>query len=73
MKTPAEKPKAIDIDVASSPAVVPNIILGTNGHAGFSYPTAEAEGAYKIKEQYHSKPAKLRVAGIGAGASGKYP
>lgn len=54
-----------------------------NGHGGknglngavseeFSYPpyVPENSGPYQILKQYHSKPTKLRVACIGAGASG---
>lgn len=55
----------------SAPAVdaVPN---GTNGHTeDFSYgPTVDSTSTYKVLDQYHSKPTKLRVACIGAGASG---
>jgi hypothetical protein len=29
-----------------------------------------AEGPYRVLDQYHSKPRKLRVACVGAGASG---
>lgn len=34
----------------------------------FTYP--EMATPYRVLDQYHSKPTKLRVAGIGAGASG---
>jgi hypothetical protein len=33
-------------------------------------PIVSGETAYEVLNQYHSKPAKLRVACIGAGASG---
>jgi cation diffusion facilitator CzcD-associated flavoprotein CzcO len=36
----------------------------------FDYPEATPEGPYRILEQYHSKPRKLRIACVGAGASG---
>ncbi|KAL4808013.1 hypothetical protein BDV18DRAFT_167831 [Aspergillus unguis] len=38
-------------------------------HNVFTYPPANP-GAYEILQQHHSKPSKLRVACIGAGASG---
>lgn len=47
-----------------------------NGHANgnaspYAYPPSVQEGApYRVLKQYHSKPTKLRVACIGAGASG---
>ncbi|KAH8655197.1 hypothetical protein BX600DRAFT_385523 [Xylariales sp. PMI_506] len=48
---------------------------GTNGVASntqeFTYPPTIPDGtAYSILKQYHSKPTKLRVACVGAGASG---
>lgn len=46
----------------------------TNGQAkasDFSYPPVIEPGTpYKVLPQYHSKPTKLRVACIGAGATG---
>lgn len=46
-------------------------INGVNGIANmYDYPPANPEGEYKILQQYHSKPTKLRVACVGAGASG---
>lgn len=39
-----------------------------NGANDFSYP--EMATPYRVLQQYHSKPTKLRVACIGAGASG---
>ncbi|EPE24267.1 FAD/NAD(P)-binding protein [Glarea lozoyensis ATCC 20868] len=44
----------------------------TNGINGGGVPYAEAktEDAYKVLPQYHSQASKLRVASIGAGASG---
>ena len=45
--------------------------LNTNGYGhNFDYPPSHVNGLYKILDQYHSKPAKLRVACVGAGASG---
>lgn len=40
----------------------------SNGANDFAYP--EFTNPYRILNQYHSKPTKLRVACIGAGASG---
>jgi cation diffusion facilitator CzcD-associated flavoprotein CzcO len=46
-------------------------INGMNGIANmYEYPPANPEGEYRILQQYHSKPSKLRVACVGAGASG---
>ncbi|KAI9371747.1 hypothetical protein BJX61DRAFT_534533 [Aspergillus egyptiacus] len=45
----------------------------TNGSSNeFTYPdpTPNSRGPYKVLDQYHSKPCKLRVACVGAGASG---
>lgn len=43
----------------------------SNGQSeGYSYPEANPDGPYRILDQHHSKPAKLRVACVGAGASG---
>lgn len=39
------------------------------GHP-YDYPPANPEGEYAILDQYHSKPSKIRVACVGAGASG---
>ena len=43
-----------------------------NGHVGpsFEYPEPTPEGPYKVLNQYHSKPRKLRVACVGAAFSG---
>lgn len=54
-----------------SPSKMPSIVNGVNGIAPeFEYPEATPEGPYQILNQYHSKPRKLRVACVGAGASG---
>ena len=55
-----------------SPTQMPSAVEGVNGVAQtFDYPEAPTpEGPYKILDQYHSKPGKLRVASVGAGASG---
>ncbi|KAF2708013.1 FAD/NAD(P)-binding domain-containing protein [Pleomassaria siparia CBS 279.74] len=54
-----------------SPSEMPNQLNGVNGIAAmYEYPPPKVEGEYKILNQYHSKPSKLRVAGCGAGASG---
>lgn len=52
-----------------SPSKLPSVV---NGDAnGFEYPEATPEGPYRVlMDQYHSKPRKLRVACVGAGASG---
>nr|OQO30837.1 hypothetical protein B0A51_01337 [Rachicladosporium sp. CCFEE 5018] len=50
---------------------MPSIVNGVNGIAKtYDYPEATPEGAYKVLQQYHSKPRRLRVACAGAGASG---
>ncbi|KAF2492447.1 FAD/NAD(P)-binding domain-containing protein [Lophium mytilinum] len=45
---------------------------GTNGLKApeFGYPPHNVDGPYRVLDQYHSKPSKLRVACCGAGASG---
>ena len=60
---------------APEPAMAPSEMLtainGVNGIAAmYDYPPADPEGEYRILQQYHSKPSKLRVACAGAGASG---
>ena len=54
------------------PSAMPSSGLGgANGTAPtFDYPEATPEGPYRVLQQYHSKPRKLRVACVGAGASG---
>lgn len=44
--------------------------LGPNPRATFDYAEESPEGPYRVLQQYHSKPTKLRVACVGAGASG---
>lgn len=42
-----------------------------NGHGRtFQYPEATPDGPYRVLNQYHSQPRRLRVACVGAGASG---
>ncbi|PMD29067.1 FAD/NAD(P)-binding domain-containing protein [Hyaloscypha variabilis F] len=60
-----------------APSAMPDLngINGTNGvnginGAGLPYPSTLTQETYKIFPQYHSKPSKLRVACVGAGASG---
>ncbi|KAH7121056.1 hypothetical protein B0J11DRAFT_55998 [Dendryphion nanum] len=54
-----------------APSEMPNGINGVNGTGhSYSYPPTNVEGEYKVLNQYHSKPSKLRVACCGAGASG---
>ncbi|KIW09237.1 uncharacterized protein PV09_00163 [Verruconis gallopava] len=65
---------AAEEDVNMSPSsTMPNAIEGANGIAEtYEYPISHTpEGPYTVlKDQYHSKPRKLRVACVGAGASG---
>ena len=45
--------------------------LNVNGYGhNYDYPPSHVDGPYRTLDQYHSKPAKLRVACVGAGASG---
>ena len=56
---------------AMAPSAMPPAVNGINGvAASYEYPPANPEGEYKVLNQYHSKPSKLRVACCGAGASG---
>lgn len=58
-----------------SPSKIPSITNGVNGHDLWAdYPDTEPQtGPYRVLEQYHSKRTRLRVASIGAGASGNEP
>jgi cation diffusion facilitator CzcD-associated flavoprotein CzcO len=49
---------------------VPSTTLTDGLALTFDYPEATPEGPYRVLPQYHSKPRKLRVACVGAGASG---
>ncbi|KAI1625804.1 hypothetical protein EDD37DRAFT_588822 [Exophiala viscosa] len=50
---------------------MPSVVQGVNGISPtYSYPERTPDGPYKVLKQYHSKPRKLRVACVGAGASG---
>ena len=50
---------------------MPNGLNGVNGFGhNYDYPPSHVEGPYRTLDQYHSKPTKLRVACVGAGASG---
>jgi cation diffusion facilitator CzcD-associated flavoprotein CzcO len=57
-----------------TPSEMSNGTNGVNGLDGqgqhYDYPPTHVDGPYKILDQYHSKPTKLRVACAGAGASG---
>lgn len=57
-----------------APSAMPNGANGVNGVDGighdYDYPPARVDGPYKVLNQYHSKPNKMRVACAGAGASG---
>jgi cation diffusion facilitator CzcD-associated flavoprotein CzcO len=56
-----------------APSAVPDTngvsVNGVNG-TGLPYPSPHDNEPYKVLPQYHSKPVKLRVACVGAGASG---
>ena len=53
------------------PTAMPSAVHGVNGvGATYSYPERTPTGPYRVLDQYHSKPRKLRVACVGAGASG---
>jgi hypothetical protein len=57
--------------VQSGQSQMPSAVEGANGVAAtFSYPEQPPEGPYQVLDQYHSKPRRLRVACVGAGASG---
>lgn len=50
---------------------MPSAVEGVNGITHqFEYPEKTPEGPYRVLNQYHSKPRRLRVACVGAGASG---
>ncbi|KAF1982585.1 FAD/NAD(P)-binding domain-containing protein [Aulographum hederae CBS 113979] len=55
-----------------SPSKMPSAVNGVDGIAQeYDYPETTPEGPYQVlRESYHSKPDKLRVACVGAGASG---
>ena len=57
-----------------APAGLPGSIPAQPTSAVYEYPELDAEskcdGPYQILDQYHSKPRKLRIASVGAGASG---
>jgi ribulose 1,5-bisphosphate synthetase/thiazole synthase len=50
------------------PSAMPSVVNGDGPH--YDYPEAILDGPYRVLDQYHSKPRKLRVACVGAGASG---
>lgn len=55
----------------SNPPKPPNGTHVTNGvQPQYDYPEPKSEGPYRAIDQYHSKPRKLRVACVGAGATG---
>lgn len=49
---------------------MPNGLHVNDQSQDYDYPPSHVDGPYKILNQYHSRPSKLRVACIGAGASG---
>jgi hypothetical protein len=52
-------------------SIMPTTLNGVNGTGvAYDYPEATPAGPYRILDQYHSKPRKLRIACVGAGASG---
>lgn len=54
-----------------APSAMPSIVHGVNGiPQTYEYPETASEEPYRVLDQYHSKPQRLRVAGVGAGASG---
>lgn len=55
----------------SGQTTMPSVVNGVNGIAhSYDYPESTPEGPYRVLDQYHSKPGRLRVACVGAGASG---
>ena len=55
----------------SGQSQMPTVVNGVNGVARtFDYPERTPDGAYRVLDQYHSQPRRLRVACVGAGASG---
>jgi cation diffusion facilitator CzcD-associated flavoprotein CzcO len=57
---------------ADQPTAMPSTVHGVSGLGGahYNYPEGTPDGPYRVLQQYHSKPRKLRVACVGAGASG---
>lgn len=50
---------------------MPSAVDGVNGIGrAYDYPEQTPEGPYRVLNQYHSQPRRLRVACVGAGASG---
>jgi len=78
----AKEGVAAAMDVAKTNGRANGTTTNSNGHASssidndngantFHYPKAvDPKAPYEILQQYHSKPTKLRIACIGAGASG---
>jgi hypothetical protein len=58
--------------ITMSPSKMPSTMNGVNGIADeIPYPGGTPDGPYKVlKDQYHSQAHKIRVACVGAGASG---
>lgn len=58
-------------NTSSGQTTMPCVVNGVNGVAhSYDYPDATPDGQYRILDQYHSKPRRLRVVCVGAGASG---
>ncbi|KAK5128236.1 hypothetical protein LTR85_002903 [Meristemomyces frigidus] len=56
---------------SSGQSLMPSVVNGMDGIShSYDYPEQVPEGPYRVLDQYHSKPSKLRVACAGAGASG---
>ena len=50
---------------------MPSAVEGINGIShSYEYPEPTPDGPYRVVDQYHSRPRRLRVACVGAGASG---
>jgi hypothetical protein len=63
--------QANGIQGSSGQSTMPSIVNGGNGVTQtYDYPEVGSDGPYRVLDQYHSKPRRLRVACVGAGASG---
>ncbi|KAJ5697824.1 hypothetical protein N7488_011508 [Penicillium malachiteum] len=60
--------------MGDAPIEIPESItppaLVNGGKQHYVYPEPSAGGDYRVLDQYHSKAGKLRVACVGAGATG---
>ena len=56
---------------SSGQTTMPSVVNDVDGILqSYAYPEATPKGTYEVLDQYHSKPQRLRVACVGAGASG---